>query len=165
MSKRRTPLALKRLHGTVHPTRTNKFEPQVESELDPVPPNYLTPSQQASWLYVMRHAPRGLLSSLDRAVLVTWVEAEDRHRTAMLQQAQLDHGSRLPLLHKGKDGYPIPSPYLRIMNHAALIMLRCATELGFSPAARPRIQLIPTVGPALIEGEVDPWDELARDVN
>ena len=163
MSKRK-PTHLKKLQGTLNATRLNKYEPQVEQELDPVPPAFLTPGQREGWAYVMRHAPRGLLTGLDRAVLVTWVEAEDRHRTAMLQQAQLDMGNKMPLLTKGKDGFPAPSPYLRIMNHAALIMLRCVNELGFSPAARPRIQLIPGHGPPVIDGELDPWDELARDV-
>lgn len=162
----RKPTALKRLQGTANKTREKMtlYEPQPETDLDPVPPDFLTSTQRESWLYVMRHAPRGLLKALDREVLVIWVEAEDRHRSAMLQQAQMDRGNKLPLLTKGKDGYPVPSPYLRIMNHAALIMLRCVAELGFSPASRPRIQLIPGGGPRLIEGEVDPWDELAAEV-
>ena len=141
-----------------------RYEREAEGDLDRLPPGFLTPGQRESWLYVMRHAPRGLLKALDREMLVIWVEAEDRHRTAMMQQAQMDLGNKLPLLTKGKDGYPIPSAYLRIMNAAALIMLRCVLELGFSPAARPRIQLIPGGGPRLIEGEVDPWDELAAEV-
>lgn len=163
---KRKPTALKKLHGTIKVTRERltKYEPQVETDLDSVPPDFLTQGQREGWLYVMRHAPRGLLKALDRAVLVLWVEAEDRHRTAMMQQAQMDMGNKLPLLTKGKDGYPVPSPYLRIMTHAALIMLRCAGELGFSPASRPRIQLIPGGGPRLIDGEIDPWDELGRDV-
>ena len=81
----------------------------------------------------------------------------------MMTQARLDRDNQLPLLTKTKDG-AVASPYLRIMNHAALVMLRCVAELGFSPAARPRIQLIPSGGPRLIEGEVDPWDELTADV-
>jgi P27 family predicted phage terminase small subunit len=163
----RKPTALHKLHGTARADRNARpYEPQVETDLDVVPPDFLTASQKAGWTYVMRHAPRGLLKALDRAVLVTWVEAEDRHRTAMMTQARLDLGNQLPLLTKTKDGTAVASPYLRIMNHAALIMLRCASDLGFSPASRPRIQLIQTAGtPALIDGEiVDPWDELTQDV-
>lgn len=159
----RKPTHLKRLHGTVKATRLNRFEPEPEGDLDAAPPDFLSPGQKDGWRYVMQHAPRSLLKALDRAVLVLWVEAEDRHRTAMMMQAMMDNGAKMPLLAKGKDG-PIPSPYLRIMNHAALIMLRCCAELGFSPASRPRIQLIPGRGPALIDGDaLDPWDELARD--
>jgi P27 family predicted phage terminase small subunit len=161
----RKPTALHKLHGTDRADRNARpFEPQPETDLDVVPPDFLTPSQKEGWTYVMRYAPRGLLKALDRSVLVTWVEAEDRHRTAMMTQARLDLGNQMPLLTKSKDGSPTASPYLRIMNHAALIMLRCGSELGFSPASRPRIQLIPQGGPRLIEGEVDAWDELTRDV-
>jgi P27 family predicted phage terminase small subunit len=160
----RKPTKLKRLHGTIKATRLNRFEPEPEGDLDVVPPDFLTPSQKEGWRYVMRHAPRSLLKALDRSVLVVWIEAEDRHRTAMMTQALLDAGTKMPLMTKGKDGHPVPSPYLRIMNHAALIMMRCCAELGFSPASRPRIQLIPGYGPALIDGTIDPWDELERDI-
>lgn len=161
----RKPTALHKLHGTDRADRsTLPYEPQPETDLEVVPPDFLTPSQKAGWAYVMRYAPRGLLKALDRSVLVTWVEAEDRHRTAMMTQARLDLGNQLPLLTKNKDGTATASPYLKIMNHAALIMLRCGSELGFSPASRPRIQLIPGGGPRLIEGEVDPWDELTASV-
>ena len=163
---RRKPEALKKLHGTTNVTRAKatKYEPQIETDLDVVPPDFLTPGQKAGWAYVMRHAPRGLLKALDRAVLVLWVEAEDRHRTAMMTQARLDLGNHLPLLTRSKDGAVVASPYLKIMNHAALVMAKCTSELGFSPASRPRIQLIPSGAPALIDGEVDPWDELAGEL-
>jgi hypothetical protein len=35
---------------------------------------------------------------------------------------------------------PFPSYYLDIMNRQAVIMLRAINELGFSPAARVRVQ-------------------------
>lgn len=54
----------------------------------------------------------------------------------------------------------MPSPYLRIINHAALLMLRAASELGFSPAARPRL----AAGAGAEAGEAGdgaaPWDRL-----
>jgi P27 family predicted phage terminase small subunit len=161
----RKPTALHKLHGTERADRNLRpYEPQPEADLDVVPPDFLSPSQKEGWRYVMRHAPRGLLKALDRSVLVTWIEAEDRHRTAMMMQAKLDLGNNLPLLTKNKDGTATASPYLRIMNHAGLVMLRCGSELGFSPASRPRIQVIPAGGPPVIDGDVDPWDELTRDV-
>ena len=54
------------------------YEPQPETDLDVVPPDFLSPGQKAGWIYAMRHAPRGLLKALDRSVLVIWVEVEDR---------------------------------------------------------------------------------------
>jgi P27 family predicted phage terminase small subunit len=99
----------------------------------------MTHGQRESWAHAMAHAPAGLLKPIDRGVLAVWVEAEDRHRVAVTQQARLDAGSSLPLLTKGRDGQPSPSPYLRIIRQAADTMLRAAGELGFSPAARPRL--------------------------
>ncbi|EFH10535.1 putative phage terminase, small subunit, P27 family [Pseudoroseomonas cervicalis ATCC 49957] len=117
----------------------------------------MSPGQRESWAYAMAHAPRGLLKPLDRGVLAVWVEAEERHRTAMQQQAKLDASSTLPLMTRGKDGQPIPSPYLRIIRHAAEAMLRAASELGFSPAARPRL----TTGQAEASAqEESPWTRL-----
>jgi P27 family predicted phage terminase small subunit len=137
-----TPTALHRLRGTFNATRHGRDragEPEAVGTLDIDAPEWMSPGQRESWAYAMAHAPAGLLKPIDRAVLAVWVEAEDRHRVAMIQQAKLDVGSSLPLLTKGRDGQPSPSPYLRIIRQAADTMLRAAGELGFSPAARPRL--------------------------
>jgi P27 family predicted phage terminase small subunit len=137
-----TPTALHRLRGTFNTTRHGRDragEPEAVGDLSAQAPEWMTPGQQESWAYAMAHAPAGLLKPIDRGVLAVWVEAEDRHRVAMTQQAKLDAGSTLPLLTKGRDGQPSASPYLRIIRQAADTMLRAAGELGFSPAARPRL--------------------------
>jgi phage terminase small subunit len=33
----------------------------------------------------------------------------------------------------------VQSPYLAIVNRQAVLLLRCAEQLGFSPTARPRV--------------------------
>ena len=43
------------------------------------------------------------------------------------------------LIVKAPPGAPIQNPYLPIVNRQALVMLKAASELGFTPAARPRI--------------------------
>ena len=48
--------------------------------------------------------PSAILKAIDRGILAVWVEAEERHRTAATMQAQLDRGTKLPLLTKTKDG-------------------------------------------------------------
>jgi P27 family predicted phage terminase small subunit len=100
-----------------------------------------------------------VLRAADRGVLAVWCEAEEHHRVATEAQARLDAGSSLPLLAKGKEGQPVPSPYLRIINHAALLMLRAASELGFSPAARPRLAAGGDAGGAGEDG-ASAWGEL-----
>jgi len=59
----------------------------------------------------------------------------------------------------------IRSRYLGIIEHTAIVMLRCGDVLGFTPAARPRIALVPGPGsPPVIDGEaeLDPWEALGR---
>jgi phage terminase small subunit len=40
---------------------------------------------------------------------------------------------------KSPTGFPIQSPYLAIANRQAEIMMRIASEFGFTPASRSRI--------------------------
>lgn len=150
------PTALHNLHGTGNSTRLKlrKTEPVANGELFE-PPDWLTDAQKDSWRYVIAHAPAGVLRMIDRGTLVVWVEAECRHRMAMQQQAILDSGRTLPLLTKGKGGEPIVSLYLGIIQKAALVMIKAASELGFSPASRPR--LANGGGVAEPADQNDPW--------
>jgi P27 family predicted phage terminase small subunit len=132
--------ALHELHGTVNVTKhaRRKLEPEAVGELFEAP-EWLTESQQAGWRYAVANAPRGVLRRIDRGMLAVWVEAEDRHRVAITMQAQLDRGSTMPLLTKNRDGTVGISPYLSIATRAAAVLMKCASELGFSPASRPRL--------------------------
>ena len=40
---------------------------------------------------------------------------------------------------KSPSGYPVQSPYVAIANRQAEIMMRIASEFGFTPASRSRI--------------------------
>jgi hypothetical protein len=44
---------------------------------------------------------------------------------------------------KSPTGYPIQSPYLSIANRQAELMMRVASEFGFTPASRSRISAPP----------------------
>ena len=75
----------------------------------------------------------GVLSSFDRGPLAAyctayalWIEAIE-----MVQK----HGAMI----KSPKGFPIQSPYLSTVNRQAEIMLRIASEFGFTPANRSRI--------------------------
>lgn len=83
----------------------------------------------------MQHSPPGLLRKLDRSIMVAWVCAEDTHRHAAEQVAKL--GSLL----KAKNGTPYQNPYLPIMNKQAIIMMRAAAEMGFTPSSRSRVKV------------------------
>ncbi len=154
------PTALHKLHGTLNTTRHangRSGEPVAEGDLLPEPPGWMSEGQQAGWRFAVEHAPKGILKAVDRGMLAVWVEAEERHRTAAAMQARLDQGAKLPLLTKTKDGTAVASPYLGIMNRAAAIMIKAASELGFSPAARPRLAASAAQEPS---DEHSPWARL-----
>jgi hypothetical protein len=89
-------------------------------------------------------------------MLTIFVIAQDHHRIAAIQQAKIDEDSALPLLAKGKDGAPIPSPYLRVLSRTSDVLLRVAAELGFTPIARTRL-----AGPvATLASPDSPWRQL-----
>ena len=135
------PTVLHRLEGTFNVTdhRNRASEPVAPGDLQNEPPTWMTAEQKAIWTHAIEHAPKSLLKMIDRGALAVWVIAEDQHRLAAEMQAKIDTGSALPLLTKDKNGMPIVSPYLGVINRAGLRMLRAASELGFSPAARPRL--------------------------
>jgi P27 family predicted phage terminase small subunit len=101
------------------------------------------------------------LTNLDRAVLAAycgsyalWAEA-----TEAIQK----YGSMI----KSPSGYPVQSPYLAIANRQAEIMMRIASEFGFTPASRSRIatpsQTEPTLFDVLEEAPADPLNRTAAE--
>jgi len=122
------PTALHKLEGTFNVTdhRHRAREPVASGDLLPDPPAWMTGDQQAVWRYAIEHAPKSLLKMIDRGALGVWV-----------------------------NGMAVVSPYLGVINRAGLRMLRAASELGFSPAARPR--LIADTPPAV---DTSPWAQL-----
>lgn len=157
------PTALHKLHGTARKSRMR------ERAAEPIPvgdlteaPEWLTPSQREGWDYAIAHSPKGILKLIDRSALVLWVEAEDRHRGAIIAQATLNRRApEAPWLVKGPDGL-IVSPYVEIIDRAAKVMVRMMTELGFSPVARPRIRIVQEAAAsgAPPDLRVDPWSAL-----
>lgn len=165
MARKRKPTLLHLLHGTYNPTdhADRVGEPIAPGDLtnETPAPDWMTPSQQAGWRYAVEHAPLGVLKKIDASVLSAWVLAEDRQRIAAEAQARLDAGNSLPLLVKGSGkGQFIPSPYIGILHRTGILLVRAASELGFTPASRPRLT---TGARAPWDGERDdddPWRHL-----
>jgi phage terminase small subunit len=128
-----TATSLRDLHGNPRKSPMPKNEPMPVGDLTE-PPDWLSPSQRDGWNWVMAHSPPGMLKLLDRGALAAWVVAEDLHRQATIQQGRVGLLVKAPI-----SGALIQSPFLPIINRQALIMLRAAGELGFSPVSRPRI--------------------------
>jgi P27 family predicted phage terminase small subunit len=132
--RRPKPTVLKVLAGNPGKRRLPTAEP-VPAEPLGDPPEWMSEAQKEGWRYAIAHMPRGLLRSLDRGVFTTWVVAEAAHRQAA--EAFAKYGP----IRKKQDGELAPNPFELIMNRQAKIMLRAASELGFSPTSRARIGL------------------------
>ncbi len=96
------------------------------------PPECLTPAQAELWRYHVEHAPRGVLASIDQQLLVTFVRALDMQDQAARMMAdglvvETDRG-------------PTEHPAVRTFARASALVLKCAEQMGFTPASRPRIQ-------------------------
>lgn len=154
------PTELHKLRGTFNATRhraRRAGEPTAAGSLSAEAPEWMSPGQKAAWRYALERAPAGILRAIDYGVFAVWVVAEDEFRAATVAQAQLDADKEMPLIVKDKNGEPIASPYLGIRHRAALRMCKAASELGFSPAARPRLRIAPDAGDA---GD-SPWAKFA----
>ncbi len=74
-----------------------------------------------------------ILTALDRAALAAYCGAYALWAEAT--EAIQKYGTMV----KSPSGYPIQSPYVSIANRQAEIMMRIASEFGFTPASRSRI--------------------------
>lgn len=135
------PTGLHKLQGTLNATRHRgrAAEPHADGDLLATPPAWMTASQKAAWRYAVRHAPKGIMRRIDASMLCVWTVASDQHRIAATMQAELDQATKLPLLTRNSDGSAGISPYLSIINRTAATMMKACSELGFSPASRPRL--------------------------
>jgi phage terminase small subunit len=85
-----------------------------------------------------------MLRALDAKMLEAWCVASVIHSRAVQELAEQN---RLIAPCPRNPAYSVPSPLLGIINRQTAILARLASELGFSPVARPRIQ---TDRPALL---------------
>jgi P27 family predicted phage terminase small subunit len=144
------PTHLKIVRGNPGKRKLNKNEPLPIGDLVDAPA-WMTEMQKQGWNYAIENAPKGLLKKLDRSVLVSWAIAEDLHRRASEMVEKFGILTKAP-----NSGAPIQSPYLPVVNKQAMIMLKAAELLGFSPASRSRVQIVEI--PA--HNEPNPWDDL-----
>jgi P27 family predicted phage terminase small subunit len=113
----------------------NGNEPRPAAAV-PECPEELGPLARTEWNRLVGElSALRLLTNLDRAALAAycgayalWAEA-----TAQIQK----YGAMI----KSPTGFPIQSPYLAIANRQAEIMMRIASEFGFTPASRSRSRI------------------------
>jgi P27 family predicted phage terminase small subunit len=124
---------MKMLTGNPGKRALNSDEPRPEPAVPECPPE-LSPVAQREWArLVVELAPLRILTQLDRAALASYCGAYALWAEAM--EAIQKYGAMV----KSPTGYPIQSPYLGIANRQTEIMMRIASEFGFTPASRSRI--------------------------
>ena len=77
----------------------------------------------------------GTISKLDRAAVGAYCDAYSRWVEAATQIQQYG------LIFKAPSGYPMPSPYLAILDTALDQMRAFLTEFGMTPSSRSRVKV------------------------
>ena len=128
------PTQLKLVQGTLRKDRINKKEPIFSKNLTQCPRKF-NAAQREVWDYALANAPKGLLKSMDFSVLQIWVTAMVTYEEAMDKVFELGQVTQAP------SGFLMSSPYLTNANKQAQLLLRAASDLGFTPASRSRISV------------------------
>jgi P27 family predicted phage terminase small subunit len=135
--RRPTPTRLKVLSGNPGKRPLNTDEPKPEVAI-PECPIELGPVARKEWERLVGElAALRLLTHLDRAALAAYCGAY-----AMWAEAT-EAIQKFGTMVKSPTGYPVQSPYVSIANRQAEIMMRIASEFGFTPASRSRISAPP----------------------
>lgn len=128
--RKRVPTAIAKLHGRPGKRPLVKDEPIPPGQLID-PPSWLSEDQQEDWLFATKNAPPGVLANIDEHTLAAWCVAVDFIR----QAAQTIDGK---LMQRIRGGGKRVHPLLGPMQKQMLVMIRLSTEMGFTPASRPK---------------------------
>lgn len=133
--RRPKPTRLKVLAGNPGRRPLNDDEPRPEAAILECPPE-LGPVAQREWQRLAGELTTlRMLTNLDRAALAAYCGAY-----ALWAEAT-ENIQKFGTMVKSPSGYPIQSPYVAIANRQAEIMMRIASEFGFTPASRSRISV------------------------
>ena len=159
--RRPLPTRLKYLAGNPGKRPLNPYEPRPEPAVPECPPE-LGPAAKREWDRLVGDlAKLNMLTNLDRAALAAYCGAYALWADATEQIQK--YGSMI----KSPTGYPVQSPYIAIANRQAEIMLRIASEFGFTPASRSRIATPSSDQPTLFDlpEQQDEADQFDSDEN
>src|SRR5690242_5966335 len=143
--RRPKPTRLKVLTGNPGKRPLNPDELNPEPAMPECPPE-LGPVAQREWhRLVGQLCALRLLTHLDRAALAAYCGAYALWAEAM--EAIQKYGTMI----KSPSGYPVQSPYVAVANRQAEIMMRIASEFGFTPVSRSRISTPDPEEPTLFD--------------
>lgn len=129
------PTHLRVLDGTRGKIPSDRKQPKPQGDLFE-PPADLIKEAVPFWNEAIADAPKGLLKRLDKRALAIWATAAWLHSDAAAKVSR-----SATIVQSPRTGQVYQHPALAIMNRQALIMLRAAAEMGFTPSARTRIDL------------------------
>lgn len=129
------PTWLKIIEGHAGHRPLNVNEPIPEDPLGG-PPEDFSDAQRRIWDHAVKAAPPGLLTELDRYVLITYCVAAALHDEARAQLRKYGALVKAPITQ-----VPMQSPWLTILNKQALIMQKAISDMGFSPSSRGRVKI------------------------
>jgi P27 family predicted phage terminase small subunit len=139
------PTRLKQLAGNPGKRPLNDHEPRPRVVQLSCPPE-LSDAGKREWRRLVKElAALKLLTNLDRAALAAYCEAYALWTEAIA--AIHKYGTMV----KSPSGFPMQSPYIAIANRQAEIMMRIASEFGFTPASRSRIAIPEEREPTLFD--------------
>jgi P27 family predicted phage terminase small subunit len=155
--RRPKPTRMKVLTGNPGKRPLNDTEPRPQAAVPDCPSELGDLARQEWNRLVGELAALKMLTNLDRAALAAYCGAYALWAEAT--QASQKYGVMI----KSPTGFPIQSPYVSIANRQAEIMMRIASEFGFTPASRSRISTPPTnTAPTLFDVMEDAPEEAAR---
>jgi P27 family predicted phage terminase small subunit len=153
--RRPKPTRLKVLTGNPGKRPLNEGEPRPEIAI-PDCPEELGETARREWNRLVGElASLKLLTNFDRAALAAY-----RGAYALWAQAT-EAIQKYGVMIKSPSGYPVQSPYVSVANRQAEIVMRRASEFGFTPASRSRISTHPKAEPTLFDRLEDYPDEAA----
>lgn len=132
MGRKALPAIVHQLNGNPGHRKINKDELRGVGGAG-APPEYFDALQVVMWNESLQRVPQGLVTGTDRAAFELWCVAMVEYRRAA--KALRREGQVVMTVKGGR----IQSPFLGIMSRQAAIILRCSSELGFTPAARTRL--------------------------
>jgi P27 family predicted phage terminase small subunit len=140
------PTRFRVLTGNPGKRPLNINEPNPEPVVPDCPPELSTAARREWDRLVGELGKLRVLTQLDRAALAAYCGAY-----ALWAEATEAIGT-FGVMVKSPTGLPIQSPYVSIANRQAEIMMRIASEFGFTPASRGRIALPSEDEPDLFAG-------------
>lgn len=143
MGRLAKPSALKLIDGNPGKTKIDKEEITIGNNLCEIPPpSDLNYGARKIWLFVVGELPDYMFKTVDMGELKIYCIAYDLHQQAYKQIKK--NGLVVPSNSNRHDSETeVPNPYLAIMNKQAEVMIRTASNLGFTPTARAKLNLTP----------------------